>query len=46
MKAAMALAGIIRESTVRPPTHEPNARELDAIRSALSHAGLLKRAAA
>jgi 4-hydroxy-tetrahydrodipicolinate synthase len=46
MKAAMALAGIIRDGTVRPPTHEPNARELDAIRSALSHAGLLKRKAA
>ncbi len=46
MKAAMALAGIIRDGTVRPPTHEPSAKELDAIRSALSHAGLLKREAA
>jgi 4-hydroxy-tetrahydrodipicolinate synthase len=46
MKAAMALAGIIRDATVRPPTHEPNAKELDTIRSALSRAGLLKREAA
>jgi 4-hydroxy-tetrahydrodipicolinate synthase len=46
MKAAMALAGIIRDATVRPPTREPNAKELDTIRSALSHAGLLERDAA
>jgi 4-hydroxy-tetrahydrodipicolinate synthase len=46
MKAAMAMAGILRDGAVRPPTHAPNARELDAIRSALLHAGLLKRAAA
>jgi 4-hydroxy-tetrahydrodipicolinate synthase len=46
MKAAMALAGIIREGTVRPPTHAPNAAELDAIRRALVHAGLTTRAAA
>jgi 4-hydroxy-tetrahydrodipicolinate synthase len=46
MKAAMALAGIIRDGAVRPPTHAPGAKELDAIRSALAHAGLLNRAAA
>ena len=46
MKAAMALAGIIRDGTVRPPTHAPTSKELDAIRSALQHAGLLQRAAA
>ncbi|HEX3505834.1 MAG TPA: dihydrodipicolinate synthase family protein [Xanthobacteraceae bacterium] len=46
MKAAMALAGILREGTVRPPTHAPSAAELETIRRALQHAGLLKRAAA
>jgi 4-hydroxy-tetrahydrodipicolinate synthase len=46
MKAAMALAGILREGTVRPPTHAPSAVELEAIRRALQHAGLTKRAAA
>lgn len=46
MKAAMALAGIIRDGAVRPPTHAPNAREIELIRLALQHAGLLKRAAA
>lgn len=44
MKAAMALAGIIRSGTVRPPTHAPSASELAAIRAALAHAGLLKQA--
>lgn len=44
MKAAMALAGIIRSGTVRPPTHAPSAAELAAIRAALAHAGLLKQA--
>ncbi len=46
MKAAMALAGIIREPTVRPPTHAPSAEELEAIRRALAHAGLTGKAAA
>jgi 4-hydroxy-tetrahydrodipicolinate synthase len=46
MKAAMALAGILRDGTVRPPTQTPNAKELDTIRRALQHARLLKRAAA
>src|SRR5260370_33762064 len=45
MKAAMALAGIFRDGTVRPPTHAPSAREPEILRSALRHAGLLKRAA-
>ena len=35
MKAAMALAGIIRDGAVRPPTHAPNAREIEVIRLAL-----------
>ena len=30
----------------RPPTQRPNAKELEAIRRALQHAGLLERAAA
>jgi len=42
----MALAGILREGTVRPPTHAPNAQQLGVIRSALEHAGLFNRAAA
>jgi 4-hydroxy-tetrahydrodipicolinate synthase len=46
MKAAMALAGIIREPIVRPPTHAPSADELEAIRRALAHAGLTGKAAA
>jgi 4-hydroxy-tetrahydrodipicolinate synthase len=46
MKAAMALAGILRDGTVRPPTHAPSAAEIETIRHALQHAGLLKRAAA
>jgi 4-hydroxy-tetrahydrodipicolinate synthase len=46
MKAAMALAGILRDGTVRPPTQAPNANEIETIRRALQRAGLLKRAAA
>src|SRR4029077_17738 len=46
MQGAMALAGILRDGTVRPPTHAPNAQQLAAIKSALEHAGMLKRAAA
>lgn len=46
MKAAMALAGILRNGTVRPPTHAPSAEELDAIRRALAHADLLPANAA
>ena len=43
MKAAMQLAGVIDEATVRPPTHAPNADEVRALREALAQAGLLKR---
>ncbi len=46
MKAAMALAGILRDGAVRPPTRTPDAAELETIERALRHAGLLKRAAA
>ncbi|WAL83874.1 dihydrodipicolinate synthase family protein [Pandoraea sp. XJJ-1] len=46
MKAAMALAGILRNGTVRPPTHAPSAEELEAIRRALAHADLLPANAA
>ena len=46
MKAAMALAGILRDGTVRPPTHAPSASELAAIRAALEHAGVTQKAAA
>ncbi|MCP3019531.1 dihydrodipicolinate synthase family protein [Cupriavidus basilensis] len=46
MKAAMALAGILRDGTVRPPTHAPSATELAAIQAALEHAGVTQRAAA
>jgi 4-hydroxy-tetrahydrodipicolinate synthase len=46
MKAAMAMAGIFRDGTVRPPTHAPGQKELEIIRAALQQAGLLKRAAA
>ncbi|WP_298282616.1 dihydrodipicolinate synthase family protein [Acidocella sp.] len=42
MKAAMELAGIIKDGLVRPPTHAPNEVELQAIRTALQHANLLK----
>jgi len=40
MKEAMAIAGIIRSGTVRPPTHEPTAEEAAQIRAALKHAGV------
>ena len=46
MKAAMALAGILRDGTVRPPTHAPSASELAAIKAALQHAGVTQKAAA
>jgi len=46
MKAAMQFAGILREATVRPPTHAPTADELAAIREALGAAGLAIKAAA
>ena len=43
MKAGMWLAGVIESPTVRPPTEAPNDKELQALRSALDKAGLLKR---
>ncbi len=46
MKAAMALAGILSDGTVRPPTHAPSATELATIKAALAQAGILQKAAA
>lgn len=46
MKAAMAAAGIIKDATMRPPTHAPSAEELARIRAAVAAAGLAPRAAA
>jgi 4-hydroxy-tetrahydrodipicolinate synthase len=46
MKAAMAMAGIIRDGTVRPPTHAPTSEEVAHIADALRHAGLASKAAA
>lgn len=46
MKAAMARAGIIRNATVRPPTHAPSEKELRAIDAALVAAGLTVKVAA
>jgi len=46
MKAAMAAAGIIRDGTVRPPTHAPSAAEMAAIKQAIKAAGLEVQAAA
>ena len=42
MKEAMALAGIIRDGTVRPPTHAPTEEESASIVAALKQAGLGK----
>ncbi len=46
MKEAMAMAGIIRDGTVRPPTHPPTPEEAARIVAALKQAGLGKKAAA
>ena len=46
MKEAMALAGIIRDGTVRPPTHPPTSDETARIVSALKHAGVGEKVAA
>jgi 4-hydroxy-tetrahydrodipicolinate synthase len=46
MKEAMAMAGIIRDGTVRPPTHPPTSEEAARIANALKQAGLGKKAAA
>jgi 4-hydroxy-tetrahydrodipicolinate synthase len=45
MKAAMQVAGVIRDATVRPPTHAPSAEEMAAIRLAVGAAGLTAMAA-
>jgi 4-hydroxy-tetrahydrodipicolinate synthase len=45
MKAAMQVAGVIRDATVRPPTHAPSAEEMAAIRHAVAAAGLTAMAA-
>jgi 4-hydroxy-tetrahydrodipicolinate synthase len=46
MKMAMYLAGILKSPDVQPPTRLPTGAELDAIKTALSAAGMLKREAA
>jgi len=43
MKAGMYLAGVLENATVRPPTEAPDDQEMQALRSALSQAGLLSR---
>jgi len=43
MKAGMVLAGVLDQGTVRPPTEAPSAPEMDALRAAVAHAGLLAR---
>jgi 4-hydroxy-tetrahydrodipicolinate synthase len=43
MKAGMVLAGVLEHGTVRPPTEAPDAREMEALRSAVAQAGLLAK---
>jgi len=43
MKAGMWLAGVIDNPAVRPPTEAPSENELQTLRCALEHAGLLRR---
>ena len=43
VKAGMVLAGVLDQGTVRPPTEAPSAPEMDALRAAVAHAGLLAR---
>lgn len=43
MKAGMYLAGVLDNATVRPPTVTPGDAEMQALRNALSQAGLLAR---
>ena len=45
MKMAMFIAGILKSPTVQPPTRLPTGAELEAIKDALSGAGMLKREA-
>jgi 4-hydroxy-tetrahydrodipicolinate synthase len=44
MKVAMKIAGILKNSTPRPPTTGPNAAETEQIRVAVQGAGLLDTA--
>jgi 4-hydroxy-tetrahydrodipicolinate synthase len=46
MKAAMQAVGILRDATVRPPTHAPSAEETAAIARAIVEAKLSAKAAA
>lgn len=46
MKMAMYLAGILKSPTVQPPTRLPEGAELQAIKLALTQAGMLQRDAA
>jgi 4-hydroxy-tetrahydrodipicolinate synthase len=43
MKAAMKVAGVIENDTVRPPTEPPSAEEMAQIRAAVEGAGLHKK---
>lgn len=43
MKAGMYLAGVLESATVRPPTEAPNDADMQALRIALTGAGLLAR---
>lgn len=43
MKAGMYLAGVLESATVRPPTEAPNDADMQALRTALTGAGLLAR---
>jgi 4-hydroxy-tetrahydrodipicolinate synthase len=41
MKAAMVIAGLLKDGRVRPPTESPTRAEIGAIKSALGEAGLI-----
>ena len=43
MKAGMVLAGVLERGTVRPPTQEPDAHEMQQLRKAAMQAGVLAR---
>lgn len=43
MKAGMYLAGVLESATVRPPTEAPDDADMQALRAALTGAGLLAR---
>jgi hypothetical protein len=46
MKVAMQFAGILQSSRVQPPTRLPEGAALEAIKDAVTNAGLLQRKAA